>query len=114
MSVTSARTLQMRRSVEAAETSAILSGFWEDFLWTVEGFAAVRSRDEGASLTAEKSPAWPSESGPAGKERELLGGRCFARRARRLASVGGLSSLSGIPPESSIATHDFRASGEGG
>src|SRR5271163_4543986 len=97
MSTTRARTLQMRRAIG-----------------TIEGSGGWRSGDERTSLIAEKSPFWLSESDSGEREEDLLPGRSFSRRARRLARVGGLSSLSGIPPESSIVTRHFRVSGGGG
>src|SRR5580704_12014337 len=118
MSVTSAPTLQMRRSIATGELRADLR--WNlseergDPSRTLETLVGRLSSTRATSLIAEKSPVWLIESGPGGGEEVLLPTRSFPRRARRLAKVGGLSSLSDISPESSIVTQDFRANGGGG
>src|SRR5882757_4930677 len=118
MSVTSARTLQILRSTVPRELTASLRwGSWErrgESSRTVKASADWLSSTGAISSIAEKSPAWLSESGFGGGEKGLLPARSFPRRARRLARVGGLSSLSAISPESSIVTPDFGASGGGG
>src|SRR5882757_8318496 len=104
MSVTSARTLQTRRSIVTEELRGCLRS-------RTEVLANWLSSPGTTSLIAEKSPAWVCESELEGGGGGLLPARSFPRRARRLARVGGLLSLSDIPPESSIVTPDFRASG---
>src|SRR5258705_8047129 len=118
MSVTRTRTLQMRRSVVTGELRVgfdwgLLEGKGDPSR-AMEASAGSRSSAGAISLMSEKRPVWFSESGPGEGGEGLLPARSFPRRARRLARVGGLSSLSDIPPESSIVTRDFRASGAGG
>src|SRR5271168_2851223 len=80
----------------------------------VEALDGWLSRAQAVSVRAEKRSFCPRESASGGGEEGRFPGRTLPRRARRLVRVGGLSSLSSIPPESSIATRDFRASGGGG
>src|SRR6266478_4907360 len=98
MSVTSARTLQIRRSMGTGEFKAgLCSDFWEgagDPSRTVTASTGRLSSVGTISLISEKSPVWLRESGPGEGEDGLLAKRSFPRRARRLARVGGLSSLS--------------------
>src|SRR5712671_1053802 len=101
MSVTSARTLQIRPSVVTEELRFGLRwDFWEgkgESSRAVEASAGWLSIIGAISLIVEKSPVWLSESGPGRGDEGLLRERSFPRRARRLAKVGGLSSVSDIP-----------------
>jgi len=100
MSVTRARTVQMRRS----EEMAVPAGVARRLDGADEGggeLAGWLDEEAGASVVKKRS-GWVELLAGSGGDNRLLE-RGFALRARRLARVGGLSSLSDIPPESSIA-----------
>jgi len=108
MSVTRERTVQMRRSVGMAE---VRKADFSALLLTVERTGFGGAGGGVVSGKVAKRPVWRRDSEGGGGADGRLPERSFPLRARRLARVGGLSSLSDIPPESSIVRRDFGVSG---